>query len=97
MRLDPARKAELSRTRADRIAKALGRATPFDLEVPWLTLTPERPVVAGKGWLEYRNPTFIGMGQFEEGERMFAGFELIFAKEEPSSFEWARPQVAIRL
>lgn len=97
MRLDPARKAELSRTRADRIAEALGRATPFDLDVPWLTLTPDRPVVKSKGWLEYRNPTFIGMGRFEEGERMFAGFELIFAKEEPSSSEWARPQLTVRL
>lgn len=97
MRVDPLRRAELLRTRAVRAAKLLGRATPYDLKTPWLTLRPDRPFVSDKGWISYTSPSFVGIGNFEDGDYMYAGFDLIFEKEEKSSYSIERPQLTINL
>jgi hypothetical protein len=97
MRVDPQRRAELLRTRGIRAAQLLGKTTPYDLKTPWLTLRPDRPFVADKGWIEYTSPSFVGMGQFEDGQYLYAGFDLIFEKEEKSAYSIERPQLTIHL
>lgn len=97
VRIDRARAAELARTRAARIGDLIGRATPFDLPTQWLTLRPEQMFVAGKGSLEFTSPSSVGMGNFEDGEYMFAAFDLIFEKDLPSETSIERPSLAIRL
>lgn len=97
MRIDPARLAVLRDTRAARIAALLGSRKPYKLDTPWLTLRPDQPIVAGKGWVEYVSPSSVGMGQFADGSYMYAAFDLIFRKDMPSSYSVERPQVLIRL
>lgn len=97
MRFDPVRQSELLRTRGARAAKLLGKLSPYDLKTPWLTLRPDRPLVADRGWIQYTSPSFVGMGQFENGEYMYAGFDLIFEKEEGDSYSIERPQLTINL
>lgn len=97
VRIDPARVADWTRTRGRRAAQLLGRQTPYDLKTPWLTLRPDRPIVADKGWLDYTSPSSVGMGDFADGRYMFAAFDLIFQKQLPDAYSVERPQVAIRL
>jgi hypothetical protein len=97
VRIDQARNAELMRTRGARVTKLLGRTTPYDLKTPWLTLRPDRPSVPDKGWIEYTSPSSVGMGHFDDGDYMFAAFDLIFEKQESSGYSIERPQLAIYL
>lgn len=97
MRIDRARTAELARTRAKRIGDLIGRATPMDLPMPWLTLRPDRPLVEGKGWIEFTSPSSVGKGNFEDGQYMYAAFDLIFQKDMPDSFSIERPGLSIFL
>jgi hypothetical protein len=97
VRVDPARLAAYRRGRAVQAGRLLGRTTPYDLKLPWLTLRADAPSVPGKGWIGFTSPSFVGMGQFETGEAMFAAFDLLFEKEEGSSYSIERPQVTISL
>ncbi|WP_395943268.1 hypothetical protein [Brevundimonas sp.] len=96
-RIDRARQVELLRTRNLRAAGLLGRRTPYDLKPSWLTLRPDRPFAAGKGWLEYTSPSKVGVGNFEDGDYMFAAFDLIFEKDTPGGYSIERPAVTIQL
>jgi len=90
--LDRRRVAELARARASRLAKL--RIPPLDLHdlppEPWLRLTPMRPLVEGKGHLDFWDPSFVGINGVE-----VAIFDAAFAKQMPFEFEIVSPQLSL--
>lgn len=64
--------------------------------VPEIETAP-RHLPSDKGWIEYTSPSSVGMGHFDDGDYMFAAFDLIFEKQESSGYSIERPQLAIYL
>jgi len=92
--IDRRRIVELDRGRAARLAKArippaIVRGLPPQ---PWLRLTPMQPSVAGKGHLDFWNPSFVGINTVE-----LATFDAAFQKQIPDVFEIVRPSLSLTI
>ena len=92
---DPRRAAVVARRRKARL-KDLGipplRTTDGDMP-PWLWLNPLAAHVPGKGRLELVDPSEVG--QRWDTQQAYAGFDAIFEKSMPDSFEIVRPHANI--
>jgi hypothetical protein len=59
---------------------------------PWLTLTPTQPSVAGKGRLDFFDPSFVGIDSLE-----LAAFDAAFEKTVPHKFELVSPSLSLTI